>query len=219
MNEYLTYRKFNSLEELSDLKDLFNKNKIEYIIEDTLPAVDLSFSGNNTFEKDIRIKIKSSDFDIADKLLEDLAGNMIGEIDKDNYLLEFTNEELLEIIEKPDEWSKSDFFVAQNILKNRGVDLTKEKIEDLKRERLNQLAQPEKGQTGWIVAGYIAAILGGFLGVFTGWHLLTFKKTLPNGQRVYEYDTTARNHGQKILIIGIVCLIFWICFTIYYFIK
>jgi hypothetical protein len=67
---------------------------------------------------------------------------------------------------------------------------------------------------GWIIVGYITAFLGGVLGIFIGWHLLSFKKTLPDGQRVYEYDTNARKHGQKILIIGIVCLTFGLCYKI-----
>ncbi|MFZ4401399.1 MAG: hypothetical protein ACOYO1_15295 [Bacteroidales bacterium] len=214
MNDYLTYKKFNSLEALTDLKDLLDNNKIEYIVEDTSSSVDLTFSGGNAFDKEIRIKVQQSDFVIIDKLLEDEAKNTNYEIDKEHYLLEFTNEELLEIIEKPDEWSKPDFIIAQTILNNRGIKITQEKIDNLKKVRLTQLSEPEKGQTGWIIAGYISAFLGGLFGIFIGWHLLTFKKTLPNGQRVYEYDINARKHGQRILIIGFICLAFWLCYQL-----
>lgn len=214
MTEYLTFRKFNSQEELMGLTELLDKNGIEYVVEDTSVSFDLTFSGNDAFNKDLRVKIKQTDFDHANDLLEGQAKYAITEIDNDNYLLEFTDEELLEILEKPDEWNSFDFIAAQKILKKRGVEITKDKIEELKRERLNELAQPEKGQPFWVVLGYIISLFGGILGIFIGWHLLSFKKTLPNGQRVYAYETAARKHGQKIFYFGIVCFLFWICIKI-----
>ena len=215
MNDYLTYKKFNSIEELADFKDLLDKNKIEYIVEDTSPSVDLTFTGGNFFDKEIRLKLRQSDFVVIDKLLEDEAKNTNFELDKDHYLFEFTDEELLEILEKPDEWSKPDFVAAQNILNSRGVKITQVEIDNFKKERLKKLSEPEKGKTRWIIAGYIAAVLGGIIGLFIGYHLLTFKKTLPNGERVYEYDVNARKHGQKILIIAIICIILCYSYTLF----
>src|SRR6187431_3066642 len=42
-----------------------------------------------------------------------------------------------------------------------------------------------------------------------GWHLRTFKKTLPNGQRIYVYTTEDRKHGLTMMILGIVMLVVW----------
>lgn len=42
------------------------------------------------------------------------------------------------------------------------------------------------------------------LGIFIGWFLTTYKKTLPNGERVYEYNENDRKQGRRILFIGIV---------------
>lgn len=44
MTEYLTYRKFNSQEELMGLTELLDKNGIEYVVEDTSVSFDLTFS-------------------------------------------------------------------------------------------------------------------------------------------------------------------------------
>ena len=214
VNDYYTYRKFNTPEEFEDLKVLFDQNKIEYTVEEDSPAFDLTFSGGNPFDKRILVKIRQSDFVIVDNLLEEQLKNNIHKIDEDNYLHEFSDEELLEIIEKPDEWNKPDYIAAQEILNKRGIIVSNEKIENLKKERLAKLSDPKKGQTGWIIFGYISAFLGGLFGIFIGWHFSTFKKTLPNGQRVYEYNIKTRKHGVKILFIGIIGLIFWICFKI-----
>jgi hypothetical protein len=134
MNVYLTYKKFNSTDELEDMKNLLDNNKIDYIVDDTVLAVDLTFSGGNAFDKEIRLKIKQSDFIHVDKLLDEQTKNANFEMDKDHYLLEFTDQELLEIIEKPDEWNKPDLIYAQKILNDRGLNITQEKIDNLKKE-------------------------------------------------------------------------------------
>ena len=66
-----------------------------------------------------------------------------------------------------------------------------------------------EGQIGWIAFGYLCAFGGGAIGVFTGWHLMTLKKTLPDGRKVYVYSSNTRKHGQRILLIGIPSLIIW----------
>jgi hypothetical protein len=87
-------------------------------------------------------------------------------------------------------------------------------FDELKKERLHELARPDENNTAWIYIGYICAFLGGLLGIFIGWHLSTFKKTLPDGQKVYGYTTKHRSHGNRILMLGIVMMIFWISFRI-----
>lgn len=85
----------------------------------------------------------------------------------------FSNEELFEILEKSDEWSKFDYVLAQKLLKERGQDINENMLESLKRQRIRELAKPEENQKGWINAGYIFAVLGGLLGILFGWHLNT----------------------------------------------
>lgn len=77
-----------------------------------------------------------------------------------------------------------------------------------------ELAKPDQRNRGWIYAGYFFAFPGGLLGIFIGWHLSTFKKTLPNGEKVYGYNVKDRTHGNRILIIGLVMLVFWLAVRI-----
>lgn len=200
---YSIFKKFPTFEQANELKDLLNENGIECLLADNIPPVDITFSGN-TLQNEYEVKIKQSDFKKADEILEKKAENLIDHIDKDYYLYEFTNEELYEILLKPDEWNVINYALAQKILKERGKSVDKELLNSLKNERLKDLAKPEENQKAWIIVGYIFSLLGGFLGLIIGYLLWTSKKTLPNGQKVYSYSANDRKHGKYIFYIGLI---------------
>ena len=211
--QFLTYQKFNEEIPALAIGEIMKANNIEYLIENTSIGFDATFA-NNEFTKEYRIKIKKDDFEKADRLLEGITLTKLDEVEKDYYLFEFTDEELMEIITKRDEWNQFDFVLAQKILKDRGKEINSEVVTLLKKQRIKELAKPEEGQRTWIVAGYILAFLGGLLGIFTGWHLLTHKKILPNGDKVYGYTESDRKHGFYIFIIGVVFFVLWVTIRI-----
>jgi hypothetical protein len=207
-NDFLTYQKFSNKNEARELTDLLTANKIEFLFEDTSANFDPSFA-NNESNNEFRVKLKKQDFEQADKLLLNISAKQIDEVDKDHYLFEFSDEELFEILTKSDEWSKFDYLLAQKILKDRGQEVNEKLLETLRKQRIEELAKPEDSKKVWITAGYFFAFFGGLLGLFIGWHLISHKKTLPNGDRVYGYSIEDRKHGNRILILGIVFLIIW----------
>ncbi|WP_179336078.1 hypothetical protein [Winogradskyella costae] len=202
-DNYAIFRKFPSLEQASELKVLLNENNIETILDDNVPSVDVTFSGN-TLQNEIEIRIKQTDFKKAESILQKDVENLIETVDKDYYLFEFTNEELYEILLKSDEWNAFDYTLAQKILIQRGKPIDKKLLNSLKNERLKQLAEPERNQKSWIIAGYFFAVLGGFLGLIIGYFLRTSKKTLPDGQKIYTYAENDRKHGKYIFYISLV---------------
>ncbi len=206
---FLTYQKFNYKGEAAELGDLLADHKIEHFIEDTSSSFDPSFS-NNELNKEFRIKLKKQDFEKADKLLLAISADQISAIDKDYYLFEFSDEELMDILKKSDEWSKFDYLLAQKILKGRGQEINDKQLESLRKQRIEELAKPGEYQKSWIIAGYVFSFLGGLMGVFIGWHLISYKKTLPNGDSVYGYTVEGRKHGSNILLLGIVSFIIWL---------
>ncbi len=173
------------------------------MLEDISPAVDITFTGN-PHEKEIELKIPQADFERAHTLLEKEVEIGIDNVDQDHYLFEFTDEELLDIQAKPDEWGEFDLILSRKILASRGKDISDEEIDTLREKRLEELSKPEDKQTGWILLGYITSLLGGVLGMTIGYILWKQKKTLPNGQKVYTYREEDRNHGKIMLIIGVV---------------
>ena len=93
--------------------------------------------------------------------------------------------------------------------------MTKEDILEAKNKRIEELRQPDRSSSKWIDLGYVFAILGGFLGFIIGYLLLTQKKTLPNGERVFAYSLEDRKHGKRILYVGV---FFFMFYVFYYFV-
>ena len=207
-NEFVTYQKFNDKESADALAEVLTNHQIEYLIEDTSATFDITFSSNE-LAKEYRVKVKKQDFDRIYKILIELEAQHIDEVDKDYYLFQFSDEELIEILLKSDEWSKFDYVLAQKILKDRGQEVNEKLLDTLRKQRIEQLSKPEEGQKSWIIGGYIFALLGGILGILIGYHLLSHKKTLPNGERVYGYTSQDRKQGKIIVILGSIFLVIW----------
>ena len=203
--EYSIFKKYPTLEQAAELKELLDKEGIEAVLGDNIPPVDVTFSGT-TLQHEFEVRIKPSDFVRAEDLLEQQDENLIDQVDKDYYLFNFTDEELYEILLKSDEWNEFDYTVAQKILSQRGKPIDKALLNSLKNERLKQLAQPEENQRAWIILGYVFAFLGGLLGIVIGYFLWTAKKTLPNGKKVYSHSEKDRKQGKYIFIIAIIIL-------------
>jgi len=212
--EYIAFRTFNSIEEAEPMLQILKDKGIDYDVSDIKNNLNSSFGGmRNAFE--VQVLVKPSDFNTAEKVLEDAAVQTPITVDKDNYLLSFTTEELLEILQKQDEWSPEDYMLAQQILTERGHSINSARLKEMKEARLEELRQPEVVNSFWIGIGYFTAILGGFLGILMGWALSSAKKTLPNGERVYLYDEGSRKTGRNMLFMGILFFVinviaFWV---------
>jgi hypothetical protein len=207
--EFLTYRTFYEHDRVISLTQILTDNGIEFELTEDRESLD-SLYGHKQFGRQFFIKIKQSDFAKADSIILKMSESELETVDKDHYLFGFTDEELFDILSKPDEWNEFDYQLAKKILNERGKEINADTIDLLKKQRINDLAKPDEGQRNWIYAGYVFALLGGLLGIFIGWHLSSFKKTLPNGQRVYGYTQNDRRSGTRILITGIIMFIVWV---------
>ncbi len=202
----LVYKRFYEQEEASELTNILADNGIEFEVTEDKESLD-SLYGDKQFSKQYFVKINGDDFKKTDSILLKLSEQQLDTVDKDHYLYGFSDEELFDIISKPDEWNEFDFQLSKKLLKERGKEINQETIDLLKKQRLNDLAKPEEGQRNWIYAGYLFALLGGLIGVFIGWHLSTYRKTLPNGQQVYGYKQADRMQGRRIWILGTIMFI------------
>nr|WP_294784176.1 hypothetical protein [uncultured Flavobacterium sp.] len=199
----MAFRSFPALNQAKELEALLTKNNISVTLADNIPPIDITFSGS-TLQNKYEVKISQADFEKAETILEKETENILENIDQDYYLLSFTNEELYEILLNSDEWNIFDYKLAQKLLTNRGKTIDHEMLLSLKKERLKILAKPEENQKPWIIAGYIFALLGGGIGIVIGYSLWRSKKTLPNGERIYSYNSNDRKNGFIIFLISII---------------
>ena len=214
-DQFLTFKRFHEEETAKDLIQKLKELNIEFEVEDNERFFDPSFAQNGA-NRDISIKLKPADFQVAQKELENYYRFLTDQVDKNYYLFEFSDEELQEIIEKPDEWGDFDYQLAQKILKDRGSKISPEQIAVLQKKRNDELALPEPYHTGWIYFGYFSAIAGGLFGIIVGWHLYYSKKTLPDGRRVNSYREWERKHGKRILVLGSIFFPIWLIIKLKY---
>lgn len=199
--ELVVYKKYNEKERVESLTNILKQEAIAFEITEDRDSLDSLYGGNSS-SRNYYVKIRKEDFEKADLILLNLSAKELDAVDPNHYLYQFSDEELFDILSKPDEWNEFDYLLSKKILKERGKDVNDDTIALLRKQRINELSKPDEGHKAWMYAGYIFALLGGLLGVFIGWHLSTFKKTLPNGQRVYGYSEGDRRHGRRILVIG-----------------
>jgi hypothetical protein len=201
MNEYVLFQSFFTEDEATSVIDPLKENGIDYQLERSKELLDRAFIGDN-LEKKIFLKIRSSDFFKANEILDARILQNITALEKDYYLFSFTNDELIEILRKPDEWSRQDFLIARKILDERGQHINEEVIKDLKSKRINELSREESEPTFTIITGYILALIFSIVGLFFGLTFLTAKKNIPNGKKVFTYSRNTRKHGRNIVILS-----------------
>ena len=217
-SDYKQFQVFNNIETLNTFTNLLSDNKIDFEVENNSKIFDPSFA-NNDFEKEYIVKVHPNDFEKVYDLEEEIIKNEIQNTPEDYYLFDYTNSELLDIVNKRDEWNAFDYYLAKKILNDRGNLITEEKIIEIKKERIEELKKPTEIKSIWIILLYLITILGIFLPLFIGlssiiygYFIRKMKKTLPNGESVYQFSEKDRKHGTVFLFGGIFFFIFWILF-------
>jgi hypothetical protein len=203
-SEFLTFQKFKDRGLALELGALLEENGIEYEMDDKTDF-GLGFADSEMI-KEYRIRLRKEDFSKADELLQRAYAKEVDSAEKDHYLFSFTDEELMDIINKRDEWSPFDFMLAQKILRERGKEIKPEAIAAIDKQRIEELAKQERSPDNWIFIGYALTLMGALGGFFIAWHLTSYKKTLPNGETVYGYAESVRKHGNRIFILSIIVL-------------
>lgn len=204
--EWVTLQTFASLEEAEPLISLLKENQLSYqIVEDVHQLGDsLNLELQNRGITAFHIQVFPADIDRAGRILELSAGKEVQEIEDDDYISSFSDDELIEILKKPDEWNKVDFQLALKFLRERGQTIEDEKLVQWRNERLQQLEIPDVPSNAMLAAGYAFSILGGLIGLLIGIQLLLFRKRLPDGRKVFMYASQHRNHGRAMVILSMI---------------
>lgn len=201
--QFITFKTFNDPETAKDFTEVLEQNNIPFKIEEDMLNFDPSYV-NHPLNKDYRVKIFEYDFERANLAYEQFYESKLDLVDKDYYLFGFSDDELIDIISKPDEWGHFDYLLAQKMLTHKGKAVTKEDIRRLKSERLTEVSKPEKTDKGLIFLGYVMCAFFAPGGLFIGSLMAFSKKTIFDGNQLSMYNSVQRKHGKIILIISII---------------
>lgn len=211
--QYLTFRRFNDREEANAFSDELIGQGFHAVYERDAPIQDPLLVGNGMTWHLVRLP--REEFESAERVLLERAGEEHVDIPAEHYLHEFSDQELLEVVVKPDEWSADDVVMSRILLRQRGRLVSTEAVELLRTVRTQKLQEKEPSPRIFIVVGYVFAFLGGVVGLMIGWHINTSKTTLPNGERVPVYEAKDRKHGARIFMFGAIATLFWLVVRIW----
>jgi hypothetical protein len=206
MSYYATYQKFFSPEQAEPVLTILKDHNIPFQFVKARALVDPVVGGDTSFDNLYELKIIDKQFEAVNQLLRDSMEVDLNDLDSDYYLFSFNEKELVEILQKPDEWSNQDYSIARQILKERGIEYTADELATLRKERLTVLARPEKIHRNLLLAGYAFALFGGAIGLIIGLCIWQTKKTLPNGKREFVFNYSARENGKRMVVLSIIML-------------
>lgn len=213
--EYVLFRVFRDEEDLKFFTDVLDDREIDYRVENPQLANDNIITNTqgaqlaeNAMQYNYMLMIAADDMERAQLELRSHIVEYFKNAgsEENNLLNDFSDEELLDVVKKPDEWSEEDIAMAQALLEKRGKHLSDEVIEAYRQKRLEEVRKPQFGGYVTIIIGYIFAFLGGLIGIFLAASLLG-KKRIFNGEKVNAYDKTTRINAFIYLIISILVLI------------
>ena len=213
--QFIKYRSFNDKALATELQQKLAGEGIHVAWEDTEGYFDASFA-NYEFLNVYYIKLKQEDFKRADEILMQSVSESKDEPVGDYYLLSFSNDELMDVLKKPDEWNEFDRYWAKKILIKKGIEIKQEDLEQVKTERLKELKEPWTLDKLWIICAialWVAAfwfihLYLAIAVVFIGGYIALSKKTLPDGEKVKAFSAGDRLLGKIVLTAGILLTLF-----------
>jgi hypothetical protein len=196
---------------------LLKKHRVPYEVEKPRQLMDAIIIGESQSPK-VFVKIFAEDFQRVNQLIETDTLNMIeaGKLDiKGHFLQDFSDDELKDVMRKPDEWNFDTTVIARHLLQQRGIEYTPDQIEEMQSQRFDELRKPQSGSKNWLITLFVIALFGGF-----SWHIISlliafpmayyyWKDTSldPQGQRFYTFDKKTRDLSRLILVLTVLAMI------------
>ena len=212
------YKHVESDEEIQFLKELFDENDILYEISTATELIDNTIVGKGLFSK-YTLKLLPGDFAKANELIKSQNETRDIDIEDFRHLKDLTNEELIEILKFPEEWTSESEIVAWKILRSRNHEISKEEIQLFKNKQ-EEILNKGKQVPIWIQAAYFGSIVIGvylhiilvMAGIGMGYYYAYGTEISRDGKKRYVYDVNARSGGKIILFTGIIAIIIQIVF-------
>ena len=223
MQELLTYQTYPSADLAYEAAEQLQGQGITTEVLKTPQILGSAIIGSSSADHYL-LKIDAADFARANKILFSGEELDINSVPPDHPLRTMSNDELHDIISKPDEWGPDNYKVALALLKSKGADVSGDKLLELERSRIQTLSVQKSMSSFLLLTGYAVAFLPfiilttsilpfyllyfpGAYGLIVGMVAVSSKNTLPDGRRVLTYTNSTRIHGVIIIILNILFLI------------
>lgn len=213
MADFEVFKSFYTEEQALAYQKLLQENGIATKVEKKRNIADKVFTGYSA-EAEIYLMISGADFTKANEIIDASIADNMETMDPDYYLFSFSKQELIDIVNNPDEWNNQDVLLARKLLADQGYVVSDSMMDEVKENRIKELAKPEKELSSILLIGYCVAAFVPIYGLFFALTKLTAKKVLPNGEKVFIYDKGARFQFFVMFWISIVLLGVLIRFSI-----
>jgi hypothetical protein len=199
--EYVAYKKFTDLDSAEEILRLLKENHIVcHLLDETFASVKIV--GYSPIDFGITLNIKPGDFGKANFILEQYYLKEIEKADSSYYLFDFSDDELMEIAEKPYDWGEFDYHLARKILNSRGIIVNEAFIETQKEATIADLSKIIAVSKWRIFFGYLFAFIFPPYSMISGFLIIHNRNILPDGKKVYLHSETDRRHGKIIVTLS-----------------
>lgn len=204
------YRHIEQEAEMQEIEALLKENDITYEVSSAEALLDSVIVGEGLFPK-YTLKLLPGEFERVNELIRTHFEQKDFKISDYPQLSQLDNAELLEILQKPEEWSIESGIVARKILRSRDYQIDEEEIKTLREEHLSESRKGKKvfpfAQLLYLlafVAGFYIHIVFMLIGIGMGFYYTYGKATDPRGQKYLLYDQRARLIGKVLLYGGMI---------------
>lgn len=217
-SKFILYRSFINLQEAQALEQLLMDHDIPYDLNVPQTPLDASIIGQGIVTK-ATIKVFPNDVQRIDALLEKELEQNIEATLASTPLQSYTNEELYDMLQKPDEWTVENTTLAKRILADRGMPVDEAELKRLRETRIQEMRKGKKGSLSMMIFAFVAIFYGLFtqlslsplIGIFAGLYYNYAKRHDLNGTTYLEYESQTRLIGK----IMIACFLAVAAFKLY----
>jgi hypothetical protein len=200
MAEFLTFSKFYTKEETEAFAALLDSNNILFDAERLTAQLDNIYLGEDS-EPRYLVKVQKEDFGKVESLMKGEMEKQIDDVPANYYLFQFSNEELTDVMRKPDEWNYFDQLLARKLLLQRNVEVSS--ITEGSVFMQEDLYVPARIETGWLIFAYLMAVLVPFAGIPLGLLMCKGQRTLKDGTKMPLFDNWTYKQGWILFGIGV----------------
>ena len=83
------------------------------------------------------------------------------------FLADFSDEDLQEVVVKPDECNEETVRTAEQMLRKRGTEITDAEKAEQEHQRLQEIREPRAGHPGWMIFAFLSILTAFSLAIFT----------------------------------------------------